>query len=145
MNEVVLDAPRIEMAGGAAALKAQTVRLGNYDIDRVDVVNTPVAGDGILTTDAQLLELAGNLTLSGMARAELNGAREVRLAGISSSGAQRPTGMLASAGELVFGGAVVAPATYSQFSIQATGQTVSFARNSTPHQHSLYRRWAVFP
>ena len=79
LNEVVLDAPRIEMAGGAAALKAQTVRLGNYDIDRVDVVNTPVAGDGILTTDAQLLELAGNLTLSGMARAELNGAQEVRL------------------------------------------------------------------
>lgn len=130
LNEVVLDAPRIEMAGGAAALKAQTVRLGNYDINRVDVVNTPVAGDSFFKADAQLLELAGNLALSGMARAELNGAQEVRLAGISSSGVERPTSTLASAGELVFSGAVVAPTTYSQFSIQAPGQTVSFTRNT---------------
>ncbi|WON75057.1 filamentous haemagglutinin family protein [Nitrosospira sp. Is2] len=130
LNELVLDAARIEMARGAATLKAQTLRLGNYDINRVEVVNTPVAGDGVLKTDSQLLELAGNLTLSGMARAELNGTEEVRLQGISSTGVQRPTSMLASAGDLAFSGAVVAPTTYSQFSIQAPGQTVSFTRNS---------------
>ncbi|WP_306463963.1 filamentous haemagglutinin family protein [Nitrosospira sp. NpAV] len=132
LKEVVFDAPRIETAGGTAALKAQTLRLGNYDVDRVDVVNTPVAGSGTLKADAQLLELAGNLTLTGMARAELNGTQEVRLSGVSSSGSPRPTGTLASAADLLFSGAVIAPATYSQINIQAPGQTVTFSRNTLP-------------
>jgi filamentous hemagglutinin len=130
LKEVVLDAPRIETAGGTAALKAETLRLGNYDVDRVDVVNTPVAGSGTLKADAQLLELAGNLTLTGMARAELNGAQEVRLSGVSSSGSPRPASTLSSAADLLFSGAVIAPATYSQVSIQAAGQTVAFSRNA---------------
>ena len=45
------------------------------------VGQTPVQVSGTLKADARLLELAGNLTLIGMARAELNGAEEVRLAG----------------------------------------------------------------
>mgnify|MGYP001551149249 FL=1 len=137
LQEVTLDAPRIEMAGGNAMLTAETVRLGNYDAERVDVVNTPAAGRGTLKADARLLELAGNLTLSGMARAELNGAEEVRLAGVSSSGSPRPAGTLASAADLFFGGAVIAPTTYSQFTIQAPGQTVAFGRNAQPPAQPL--------
>ncbi|MDQ3185132.1 MAG: filamentous hemagglutinin family protein [Pseudomonadota bacterium] len=129
LKEVVLDAPRIETAGGDAALKAETLRLGNFDIDRLDVVNTPLAGSGLFKADAQLLELAGNLTLTGMARAELNGAQEVRLSGISSGGSPRPASTLSSAADLIFHGAVIAPTTYSQVSIQAAGQTVAFSRN----------------
>ncbi|MEO7558639.1 MAG: filamentous hemagglutinin N-terminal domain-containing protein, partial [Nitrosospira sp.] len=132
LKEVVLDAPRIETAGGEAALKAQTLRLGNYDINRVDVVNAPVTGSGTLKADAQLLELAGNLTLTGMARAELNGTQEVRLSGVSSGGLPRPTGTLASAADLLFSGAVIAPTTYSQINIHAPGQTVAFSRNTLP-------------
>ncbi|SCY11929.1 filamentous haemagglutinin family protein [Nitrosospira sp. Nsp13] len=132
LKEVVLDAPRIETAGGNAALKAETLRLGNYDINRVDVVNTPVAGSGTLKAAAQLLELAGNLTLTGMARAELNGTQEVRLSGVSSGGLPRPTGTFASASDLLFSGAVIAPTTYSQINIQAPGQTVAFSRNTLP-------------
>ncbi|WP_097066645.1 filamentous haemagglutinin family protein [Nitrosovibrio sp. Nv4] len=130
LKEVVLDAPRIEMAGGEAALKAETLRLGNFDINRLDVINTPLAGSGVLKADAQLLELAGNLTLSGMARAELTGAQEVRLSGISSGGSPRPASTLSSAADLLFSGAVIAPATYSQVSIQAPGRTVAFSRNT---------------
>ena len=140
LQEVTLDAPRIEMSGGAggnAALQAETVRLGNYDIERVSVANTPVAGSGTLKADARLLELAGNLTLSGMARAELSGAEEVRLAGVSSGDSPRPAGTLASAGDLLFSGAVVAPTTYSQFTIQAPGQTVTFGRHALPPSQPL--------
>ncbi|HEX8874744.1 MAG TPA: filamentous hemagglutinin family protein [Nitrosospira sp.] len=130
LKEVALDAPRIETTGGDAALKAETLRLGNYDVNRVDVINTPVAGSGALKADAQLLELAGNLTLTGMARAELNGAEEIRLSGISSSSSARPAGILSSAADLLFHGAVVAPATYSQIGIQAPGQTVAFSSDT---------------
>lgn len=137
LQEVTLDAPRIETAGGNAALRAEAVRLGNYDIERLGVANTPLAGSGTLTAQARLLELAGNLTLSGMARAELSGAEEVRLAGVSSGDLPRPTGTLASAADLLFSGAMVAPTTYSQFTIQAPGQTVAFGRHAPPPSQPL--------
>ena len=130
LKEVVLDAPRIETAGGNATLQAETLRLGNYDPERQDVVGQALAGSGTLKADAQLLELAGNLTLTGMARAELNGAEEVRLSGISSATSARPASTLASAADLFFSGAVIAPTTYSQVSIQAPGRTVAFSRNA---------------
>ncbi|SFW38994.1 filamentous haemagglutinin family protein [Nitrosovibrio sp. Nv17] len=126
LQEVTLDAPRIEMAGGAAALRAETVRLGNYDFDRAGVVITPAAGSGTLEVEARLLELAGNLTLGGLARAELKGAEEVRLAGMRGVSSPRPVGTLTSAADLEIGGAVIAPTTYSQFTIQAPGRTVAF-------------------
>ncbi len=130
VREVVLDAPRIETAGGGVALKAETLRLGNYDPERQGAANTPLTGNGTLKAEAQLLELAGNVTFTGMARAELNGAQEVRLSGVSSSGSPRPAGTLSSAADLVFSGAVIAPATYSQVTIQAPGQTIAFSRSA---------------
>lgn len=131
LKEVVLDTPRIEMAGGEAALKAEVLRLGNFDANRVDVANTPLAGAGGFKAEAQLLELAGNLTLSGMSRAEFTGAQEIRFSGISSGGSPRPAGTLSSAADLAFSGAVIAPTTYSQVSILAPDRTVAFSSNAT--------------
>lgn len=130
LKEVKLDSPRIETMGGDVALKAESLRLGNYDRDQQGVVNTPLAGSGTLKADAQLLELAGNLTLTSMARAELNGAQEIRLSGIGTNSIPRPTGTLSSAADLVFSGAVVAPATYSKFTIQAPNRMVEFNRTT---------------
>jgi len=130
LKEVKIDSPRIETMGGDVALKAESLRLGNYDIDQQGVVNTPLAVSGTLRANAQLLELAGNLTLTGMARAELNGAQEIRLSGIGTNSIPRPSGALGSDANLVFQGAVVAPATYTQFSIQAPGRSVEFTRTT---------------
>ncbi|WP_025041352.1 filamentous haemagglutinin family protein [Nitrosospira briensis] len=131
LKELVLDAPRIETAGGEAALKAETIRLGNFDVVLQDRMNTPVAGTGNFRADAQLLELAGNLSLTGMGRSEFMGAREVRLSGVSTGAIPRPTAVLSSAADLIFHGAVVTPATYSQVDIRAPGQTVTFSGNTT--------------
>lgn len=128
LKEVVLDAPRIETAGGEASLKAETIRLGNYDIEQQNAANTPQPGSGVFKAEAQLLELAGNLGLTGMGRSELTGVREIRLAGVSMGAVPRPTATLFSAADLVFRGAVVAPTTYSQVNIQAPDQTVTFDR-----------------
>ena len=130
LKEVKIDSPRIETMGGDVALKAESLRLGNYDRDQQGVVNTPLVGSGTLKADAQLLELAGNLTLTGMARAELNGAQEIRLSGIGTNNIPRPSGALGTDANLVFQGAVVAPATYTQFSIQVPGRMVEFTRTT---------------
>lgn len=148
LKEVQLDSPRIETAGGDAAIKAETLRLGNYDADRQvaanpqeEEANIPKSGTGTFRADAQLLELAGNQTLTGMARAELNGAQEVRLVGVNRNPDKEllPIGALMgklnTAADLVFHGAVVSPATYSQFEIKAAGHMVEFSRNTaTPSQ-----------
>lgn len=128
LKELVLDAPRIETAGGDASLKAEIIRLGNYDIEQQNAENAPQPGSGVLKAEAQLLELAGNLSLTGMGRSELTGAREIRLAGVSTGAVPRPMATLSSAADLVFRGAVVAPTTYSEVNIQAPGQTVRFDR-----------------
>ena len=142
LRELVLDAPRIETAGGGVALKAEVIRLGNFDIDLQDVPNTPLSGNGTFSAEAQLLELAGNLSLGGMAQSKFSAAQEVRLSGISTSNFPRPTAMLSSAANLSFHGAVIAPATYTQFDISAPGRTVTSA--TTPCRLlSRYRHWAA--
>ncbi len=129
LREVTLDSPRIETAGGDAALRADVLRLGNYDDGRQSVVNTATPGSGTFKADARLLELAGNQTLTGMANVGLKGKEEIRLAGVSVNGT-RPAGSLTSAADMVFHGAVVAPATYAQHAILAPGRRVEFTRNT---------------
>lgn len=129
LREIQLDAPRLETAGGDAALTAHTIRIGNYDVERQDAGGTPTPGTGVLRADAQLLELKGKQTFAGMARAELTGAQEVRLAGVSTS-ATRPTGALTTAADLAIHGALVAPATYAQYTLDATGRRIEFSRTA---------------
>ncbi|MHB1145920.1 MAG: filamentous hemagglutinin family protein [Thiobacillus sp.] len=130
LREVTLDSPRIETAGGDATLQADVLRLGNYDSARQNVSNPATPGSGTLTANARLLELAGNQTLTGMARAELKGDETIRLSGVSASTADAPSGALRSAADLVFHGAVVAPSSFTQYTISAPGRDVEFRRGA---------------
>ncbi|MDA8257633.1 MAG: filamentous hemagglutinin, partial [Betaproteobacteria bacterium] len=130
LREVKLDAARIETTGGDAAIKADAVRMGNYDGYRLGG-DAAYSSSGVLKVDARLLELAGNMRLRGMARAELTGSEEVRLSGtFPVTAPARPSARIESAADLVFHGAVVAPSTYSQVNILAPGKTVSFTRTT---------------
>ncbi|MHB1351856.1 MAG: filamentous hemagglutinin family protein [Thiobacillus sp.] len=136
LRDVTLDSPRLETAGGDAILRADVLRLGNYDAGRQSAANTATPGSGTLTAQARLLELAGNHTLTGMARVELKGEEEIRLAGVSVDGT-RPVGSLSSAADMIFHGAVVAPATYAQHTILAPGQRIEFSRNTASPMQPL--------
>lgn len=128
LREVKLDAARIETTGGNVAIAADAALLGNYDGYRLGSDGAH-SGSGVLKVDARLLELAGNLRLRGMARAELSGSEAVRLRGTTVAAApSRPGARIESAADLAFHGAVVAPASWSQASILAPGRTVSFSR-----------------
>jgi hypothetical protein len=85
-----------------------------------------VAGTGTLTANAQLLEVAGNVTFTGMQTTALTGAEEVRF-----SGGGTLTGSLNTASNLVVSGGVIAPATAVVFNVNAPGSTVEFRRTST--------------
>jgi len=135
LREVKLDSPNLETAGGNASLRAEVLRLGNYDAERQAAGVTPASGMGILTAHARLLELAGRFGLGGMAEARLIGEGEIRLAGIvtsntGSSTEPRPVGLLTSAADLTLKAGVVAPVSYHQTGIRADGRTVSFGSDN---------------
>lgn len=136
LRELQLDAARIEVRGGNATLQADAVRLGNVDTkNRVGTAGASAPGTHTLTADARLLELAGNLRLQGMAASTLTGTEQVRLAGVTRE-ALLPTGALAgrlehsatiaSQGDLVLRGGVIAPSSYADVTVQATGRDVRF-------------------
>jgi filamentous hemagglutinin len=131
LGEIRLDSPRIESAGGDAFITAEVLRIGNYDEERQGTPSEAVQGTGLLDARARLLELAGVFRLSGMATAKLRGDEEVRLAGIATSTEARPTGLLLSAADLELRGAVVAPTTYSDFTLRAPGRTVAFTSDTS--------------
>jgi filamentous hemagglutinin family protein len=142
LRELSLNAPRIETVGGDATLTADAVRLGNYG-EFTDTAPAAPTTSGTFTVNARQIELAGKLALEGMAQAVLNGEEAIRLVGgFPESRVEgqhkidlRPVGELKTGANLVFHGAVVAPASYVQYSILAPGKTVRFTQGgAAPNQ-----------
>jgi filamentous hemagglutinin len=144
LRALTLDAMRIETAGGNAALTADSVKLGNYGEFNSPDAAAPAAAAGTFEVHARQIELAGKMQLDGMARAELNGSEEIRLAGGFSKAAVpeqsvfnvdvRPSGELNTHADLVFRSPVVAPATFVQYSILAPGKMVRFMQGAAAPQ-----------
>lgn len=128
LRELTLDAAAILTAGGDSTLKADTLRVGNLDPIR-RAATTATTGTGTLTLDARLLDLVGKFELGGMANAKLTGTEAVRFSG-TTIGTVRPAAELKTVADLVFHGAVISPASYTQARIIAPGSTVSFTRTT---------------
>ncbi|MEQ1663097.1 MAG: filamentous hemagglutinin family protein [Thiobacillus sp.] len=126
LREIRLDAASIQTSGGDASVVAESVQMGNYDTAR-RAASTASTSTGTLSVKAKQMELAGKLKLEGMARAELTGTEEIRLAGLSDANA-RPVGELKTAADLAFHGAVAAPTSYSRYTIEAIGKKVAFTQ-----------------
>lgn len=126
LREIRLDAASIQTSGGDGSVVAETVQIGNYHPGR-RAASAASTSTGTLSVEAKQLELAGKLTLEGMARAELTGTEEIRLAGLSLANA-RPVGELKTVADLAFHGAVVSPTSYSLYTIDAVGKTVAFTQ-----------------
>ncbi|MBS1147231.1 MAG: filamentous hemagglutinin-related protein, partial [Proteobacteria bacterium] len=147
LRELVLNTPRVETAGGDAALTADAIRLANDGMYTSTAPAAP-APSGTLTVNARQIELAGRLALEGMAQAELNGSEAITLAGgfpESRVDGQRtldvrPVGELKTSANLVFRSRVVSPATYVQYSVLAPGKTVQFKLGSG----SPTQPWSAF-
>lgn len=131
MRELQLDAARIETLGNAT-LRADALRLGNYDTNNRAGTAGSTSGTGVLTAEGRLLELAGNLRLQGMARSELTGAEQVQLSGVThrellpsgALGAFQHTANIETSGDLTLRGGVVTPGSFAQVTVKATGRDV---------------------
>lgn len=140
IRELKLDAARIETAGGNAALHADSLFMGNYDTTIRMGSDGAYASTGTLTANARMLELAGNLRLRGMATSVLTGSESVQLAGVvfdkkvatvRSDVDHGYSANIHTTADLTLRGSVIAPATYAQTKITASGKTVRFEGTGT--------------
>lgn len=130
-----LDFARI-VTEGQAQLRADTVRLGNYDsANRVGSEGPTALGSGRLEVEARLLELGGNLRLQGHASATLTGREELRLAGVtrprllatgSPSGEWEHAATIDSVGDLTLRAGRVTTGTWADAHLRAPGRTLRF-------------------
>lgn len=115
LREVHFDASRIETRG-SASLTADAVRLTN---ERQTTGTTgAAAGTGTLTANARLLELAGNVRLTGMAASTLTGTEQVQLNSVGGPAT------VETVGDLTLRGGVVTPGNNAQVTVKATGRDV---------------------
>lgn len=115
LRELAFDANRIETRG-SASLTADAVRLTN---ERQTTGTVGAAtGSGTLTANARLLELAGNVRLTGMAASTLTGTEQVQLNSVGG------TTTIETVGDLTLRGGVVTPGHNAQVTVKATGRDV---------------------
>ncbi|OQW86643.1 MAG: filamentous hemagglutinin [Rhodoferax ferrireducens] len=141
LRELQLDASRIETRGNAR-LSADAVRLGNYYAgNRVGTAGNSVSNGGVLTAQARLLELAGDLRLQGMKRSALTGSELVQLSGVTHqtlSATGNPTGTfrhsaaIETTGSLTLRGGVVAPGGFAQVQVKAGHDVRIESSGATP-------------
>lgn len=115
LREVHFDASRIETRG-SASLTADAVRLTN---ERQTTGTTgAAAGAGTLTANARLLELAGNVRLTGMAASTLTGTEQIQLNSVGGPAT------VETVGDLTLRGGVVTPGNNAQVTLKASGRDV---------------------
>lgn len=133
LRDLTLDAARIDTTGGNVSLRADSLRMGNYDTAN-RVGSAPAAtSTGALVASARRLELAGNLRLRGAAQNTLTGTEIVQLNGVTrrhldalgnADGSYEHSADISSDGNLTLVSPVVVPGTYSDVTLSAAGKTV---------------------
>ena len=125
-REIRLEAPIIDVAPGeATVLNAAYVSLGAPR----SADPQSVAGGGRLEVSADLIDVAGNLSLTRAGQTRLTSRGDIRLRGFEASGLS--SGQLTTAGDLTLAAQRIYPATMTQYTIDAGDATVTLARNGS--------------
>lgn len=122
-----LDAPVIDASSGSTVnLSSANVMLSNALLSDADVAvrasyNSTTrltdAATATLSVNAQLLDIRGQLSLSGFSNTNLNSTADIRLTGYSDSLSQMPVGKLRSTSILNMTARQIYPTTLSDFTI----------------------------
>jgi len=121
---LALDAPVIAVAGGNVDLRASYVSLGtNASAENLLSQNVPLAegGAGQLSVTANLVDLIGNVAISGASKVFLNSAGDIRAQGVFSQSARSYQGGLSVSGMLDMTAQQIYPTTLSNYSLNAIG------------------------
>lgn len=138
-----LDARSISASAGAeVALQAAQVALSN-DVENLNrgayTALTPTAGTADLRVKAKLVDIKGQLSLSGFASSTFEASGDIRLIGVSppregTDALSAPIGKLMTTGQLEMQANRIYPTSFSAFTIDVlgVGGQVSFNGNGSP-------------
>lgn len=117
-----LDAPLFSADQETSAnLKSAYIKIGNSNGD-VKTTELPVAGNGDLHLQAQLIDLVGNSVLNGFEQARYQSSGDIRARySVGNNNNVNFKASLASAGDLTFAAQQVYPATLTDFTISTPG------------------------
>jgi filamentous hemagglutinin len=117
-RDLSLDSAQIDLAGHGVTLSADHVKLGNSD---TEILSVPLAsgGAGMLTVNAQAIDLQGSLAVRGADRVELLSTGDLRATGLYNSEATQQFGRFAVARDLVLQADQVYPSTLSHFEFES--------------------------
>jgi len=118
-RSVMLDAPVIALTGNSAGISASYVDLANSNVNNQSVTQ-PLAGTGALNVTGQLVDLTGDVSISGAGQVSIASSGDIRLNGVFN--AQNSTnstldGQLTTQGNVTLQANQVYPTTMSQFTV----------------------------
>jgi len=139
-DSLILNSPVILSENSHSQLNAPIMVLGSSDVRPNRIENTlialddPQAGTGSLTFNADFIEIAGRLALSGQESTTFNSRNDIRLTGLRPEiNALRLTnvGELVSAGNINFNSSQIYASTLSDFAVR-TVDTISSSERFIP-------------
>jgi len=126
-NLIKINAPQIVSDGGSAVIEAPFIVIGSDDAREAETdnglitLNKPKAGSGVVTFNADFIELLGRSAFSKQTETYFNSTGDIRFRGLtrpSSPDRYTIAGSLVSAGDLNFNAAQLYATTLSDFSIK---------------------------
>lgn len=119
-RSVMLDAPEIRVAGSAAgsnaSIAAGYVNLANTD-QNSQAIAAPLAGNGALNISAQLVDMTGNLSVSGINKLGIASTGDLRLNSAYDRANKTLHGALRTQADLTLQAAQIYPSTLSQYKL----------------------------
>ncbi len=117
-RSITLDTPMISLAGSMATISASYINLANSNLQNQSLTQ-PLAGTGTLGIIAQLVDLTGNLSVSGVGQLSITSSGDIRLNGVLDTQGTALTGSLVTQGNMTLQANQVYPTTMSQFTLAA--------------------------
>lgn len=114
-----------DIAGRRVSLGASTVQLGQTSIQAQPVVTAAEALSGSLDLNASLIELIGNVTVSGAANTRLLGEEDIRFRGVRTVIGEALEGQFASFGAAEFSAGRLYPTTFTRYALTVAGEDSS--------------------
>ncbi len=125
-NSVVLTAPSINVNDNAVEISAAYVALGSDSLVRNSVNNTPITGDKAFNVNAALIDVVGDVDITGTRQLSLNASDDMRFIGaVSTQRTDRLTGSLNTAADVYLSARQIYPASNSDAAINISNNPSS--------------------
>ncbi len=80
-QSITLNAPVIDLTGNKASITSDYVQLANTNLQN-QVITPPSSGNGILSVTANLVDITGDVSVSGISQLSINSSGDIRLNGV---------------------------------------------------------------